>query len=116
MVLTYTRLTRRLQTLSRPCNMALAGAVVAMVAMLVAMGLLVQGQVNKAAAREKAADLASEAAWVCARSGDLQARNACLQTVAARLAGGRDPSTWTQLSLPIGAAHAGQAPVRLAAN
>lgn len=116
MVFTRTRLTRRIQTLSRPQNMALSAAVVAMLAMLITMGMLVQGQVNKATARDKVAHLASVAAFECARAGNTAARNVCLQTVATRQAGERDPSTLVQLSLPIGSAHAGMVPVSLAAN
>ncbi len=116
MVFTRTRLTRRIQTLSRPHNIALSAALAAMAAMLIAMGMLVQGEVNKAAARDKVAHLASVAAFECARAGNTAARNACLQTVATRQAGERDPSTLVQLSLPIGSAHAGMVPVRLAIN
>lgn len=116
MAFTRTRLTRRIQTLSRPHNMALSAAVVAMVAMLITMGMLVQGQVNKASARDKVAHLASVASLECASAGNFAARNQCLQTIAARQAGDRDPATLVQLSLPMGSAHAGMVSVRLAVN
>lgn len=100
MALTRTRITRRLLTLTRP-DATLYAALALMAAMLLAMGWVVQGQVNRAAAADKARFLAAEAQYTCARSGSLQARNDCVQAVATRQAGGRDASTALRLSLPI---------------
>ena len=116
MASTRTRLIRRIQTLSRPHTLVLFAAVAAMVVMLFTMGMLVQGQVNKATARDKVAHLAAVASLECAHSGNFAARNRCLDKVATRQAGNRDPATLIQLGLPMGNAHAGMVPVRLAAN